>query len=298
MAGIPKELREYRRSVIAARYEQEGSVPIARDLGLTRGAVLNMAKRMGLVYKDRYKHHGDKVRAAAAREGNGFERRIQENKTCNTHYFDEWSPQMAYVLGFLFADGSVSTYSLVADVTRSDEQILHFIRHELGLITPIRHYIATNPSTKPYARLVVNSKRVVRQLNRLGMKSGKTYLDEPFPEVPEDCLRDFIRGYFDGDGSVNLFQEGSCSAGFIGTPKFVTSLRDLLVARAEMGQIKVTLRKGKRAIWGQVYWYRASDLRRFYDFLYPSGFVFCLNRKRKRLQEWLSRSRKVSGKRI
>lgn len=292
MAGVPKELREYRRSVIAARYESEGSVPIARDLGVTRGAVLTMAKRMGLVYHDRYRHHGAKVKATAANPDSGYRRRSLQSKSCDIHYFDTWTPNAAYILGFFYADASIEAagYHVVTEVTRTDEAVLRFIKRELRSTSSIKRYTRSNRyGTKPSSYLRVYGRILIERLQELGLRHRKTFLDEPFPSVPDELVGHFVRGFFDGDGSISC--DRSAHLRFVGTPRFLTGMIDRLAELARMAKRPLCETvKGKEATWTHVVWCHRDDLCAFYKFVYPeSGFDFCLERKRAKLAEWLAR---------
>ena len=115
----------------------------------------------------------------------------------NEAFFDAWSPVMAYVLGFWFADGYMrveKSYRVL--FTSNDQQILKAIRTALKSNHPIR-------KTKRDRSLNISfhSKHLYKKLEELGglrRKSRKI----TFPHVPHEYIRDFIRGYFDGDGSV------------------------------------------------------------------------------------------------
>src|SRR3990167_181299 len=84
---------EWTKDMIAAvkeRYVAEGGEPLAKEFGLAVDTVRRKASRMGL--------HTIAGHAVAGRE------RAETNSSFNIHFFDTWTPDMAYVLGFLFAD--------------------------------------------------------------------------------------------------------------------------------------------------------------------------------------------------
>lgn len=52
------------------------------------------------------------------------------------------------------------------------------------------------------------SEQMHNDLVNLGCTKNKTFtLEFPYQHVPEDLMRHFIRGYFDGDGSVHYLME-------------------------------------------------------------------------------------------
>lgn len=104
---------------------------------------------------------------------------------------------MAYVLGFWFADGYMrKEKSYRVSFTSNDREIIEQIRH----VTKSSNPIYTNKRDKSLT-LVIHSKKIYKKLTRLGGLRGKS-LKIVFPEIPSKYIKDFIRGYFDGDGSV------------------------------------------------------------------------------------------------
>jgi intein/homing endonuclease len=104
---------------------------------------------------------------------------------------------MAYVLGFWFADGYMrieASYRIAFD--SADVEILHQIREALNSSHPIR-----KRKTDKSWHLEIYSKRLYEKLLELGgrKRKSKTIC---FPKIQKGLIRDFIRGYFDGDGSV------------------------------------------------------------------------------------------------
>jgi len=115
----------------------------------------------------------------------------------NDDFFDIWSPDMAYVLGFWFADGYMrheKSYRIL--FSSNDVDILLKIRQSLSSDHPL--YRGKNRNNY---QLVIFSKKLYLKLLSLGGKRCKSKTMD-FPTVPTKCLADFIRGYFDGDGSV------------------------------------------------------------------------------------------------
>lgn len=135
----------------------------------------------------------------------------------NHTYFNTWSANMAYILGFAMADGSIRHkdycktlgYALVFALNLKDKEILDFIKTELNTKAKVNIYKWTGSDGiyREQANLCISSKILVDKLIELGVipqKTGK----ETFPEMPKEFEIDFIRGYFDGDGCIqNSFQK-------------------------------------------------------------------------------------------
>lgn len=125
--------------------------------------------------------------------------------TVNENYFETWSAEMAYILGFIAADGNVSWnekkgyYSLTITAAEKDEAHLKKIREKLQSTKPLLYANSTKSN-----RLIVNSKKICRDLIALGIVPAKSKIIQ-FQPVPDEFLSHFIRGVVDGDGSVSYF---------------------------------------------------------------------------------------------
>ncbi len=126
----------------------------------------------------------------------------------NKSFFDHWSPEMAYVLGFMIADGYVyrnSAGGMYFCFCSTDLEIIEAIRNVLEA----DHKIGVKPPNKKFLRskalyiLQIGSIDICAKLSVFGIIQNKS-LTIAFPEVPARFLGDFVRGYFDGDGSVNF----------------------------------------------------------------------------------------------
>ena len=105
------------------------------------------------------------------------------------------------MLGFWFADGYMRkdrSYRIV--FTSADKDILFQIRKVMLSSHPIRKRKEPKGGSYTYT-LNLCSKHLYTQLIRLGGFRRKSRIMK-FPNVLHDYLSDFIRGYFDGDGSV------------------------------------------------------------------------------------------------
>lgn len=124
----------------------------------------------------------------------------------NQQFFDNWNPEMAYVLGFFSADGNLAVNPRGAkylQFTSTDEEILIKIRR----VMESDHKISANlrrPGWKTAYRIQIGSMYMFERLSMHGMTVNKS-LTLAFPRVPQKYLSHFVRGYFDGDGSVGRY---------------------------------------------------------------------------------------------
>ncbi len=111
---------------------------------------------------------------------------------------------MAYVLGYLYADGSLEDASYIRGkyvrVSSADKDRVESIRSALcSSHTIVKEKVP--PQSKPKYLLRIGSKDLYESLLRCGITPRKS-LTMQFPVIPTQFLGAFVRGYFDGDGSV------------------------------------------------------------------------------------------------
>ncbi|MDP3696736.1 MAG: LAGLIDADG family homing endonuclease [Candidatus Taylorbacteria bacterium] len=124
-------------------------------------------------------------------------------KAKNEDFFKKWSPEMAYVLGFFAADGNMMRHKnggCYIELTSNDLEILEKIKKVMDFDNKIS--LRTRNSGISY-RIQIGSKVLFEDLTKLGFTPNKSKTIK-FPRVPTRFMKDFIRGYFDGDGCAHL----------------------------------------------------------------------------------------------
>ena len=120
----------------------------------------------------------------------------------NDDYFDNESSNMAYILGFLAADGTVAKNGnrIKIGLSSVDRKFLELIKEELGAESNILDYETSNGYM--VSEFSFTSQKIKQKLTEYNIVPGKTETFT-FPiNLSKKYWVDFIRGYFDGDGSV------------------------------------------------------------------------------------------------
>ena len=118
--------------------------------------------------------------------------------------------EKAYILGFICADGHIEKDRLNITVSIKDRDILEKIRCAMHSNHPIKEIQRTNPYKKTnrkiliLSELMIGSVELVKSLFNMGLTTNKTYTlnGDILKYIPKYLIRDFLRGYFDGDGNV------------------------------------------------------------------------------------------------
>lgn len=125
-------------------------------------------------------------------------------------YFDNIDSQnKAYILGFLSADGcnNMAKQTVSMALQEDDYSILESIRIEMKSERPLEYIDYSNKHDFGYTyknqyRLLLFSAHMCESLNRLGVTPSKS-LSFRMPDINKNLYSHFIRGLFDGDGSIN-----------------------------------------------------------------------------------------------
>lgn len=220
----------------------------------------------------------------------------------NEKYFETIDDEhKAYWLGFLYADGYVEP------IYRKDK--IKAFRIEIGLSIEDKHHLelflqdiesnvpiserSQKIGDKIYStcRVRVNNTKMCRDLINLGCTTRKSLTLE-FPSgdiVPKEYLKDFIRGYFDGDGCISYsernyidkrnnkqYTQKNIILSFIGTHNFLNSLLEILSDNDINFSFSKKPNCGKAS---EIRLTRHYDILNLYHYIYNDATIF-LNRKK------------------
>ena len=218
----------------------------------------------------------------------------------NANFFKKIdTEQKAYWLGFLYADGSVSNlsnYSLRISLQAGDADHIEKIRQIICPEAKISRYMARETVTGkefPAARATFNCKELVENLINLGCYPDKTeIITFPYDKMHPRLYRHFIRGYFDGDGSIHLTKKlrvkPYCMFRLCGASReMMLEIQDVLVNDTKIARNDIT--KSKRASKCHLYQFQNSarkDIKNLYNYLYKGATVW-LPRKREKIEQSL-----------
>jgi hypothetical protein len=195
----------------------------------------------------------------------------------NEQLFGTWTEKSAYLLGYLEADGycKVEGPAIAVQIRTSanDEEFaknLQVLMEHTGKFSKKPHYL----NGKEYWGCGF----VVRSRHWKDFLSSHLRIGNVPEDIPKELLHHYIRGYFDGDGSIFYDRQSkSIHSNIVGNPLGI--LESLTV------QIEVVLKK-KKAIYqktgGKHCWYinlAREDTRVLMQYLYKDATIY-LERKR------------------
>lgn len=222
---------------------------------------------------------------------NGVTRSNKENSVkylVDHNYFDEISDRdKAYWLGFLYADGFIikqgNQKSVGLTLATKDREHLEAFKSALSSQHPIHDYISNNGNE--YSRLLITSEQMFDQLSQKGCIERKT-TTLTFPPnhiVPKVYQSDFIRGYFDGDGSFSKCSPKSklpYSIKIMGTSEMIHSIIEV----AGIERFYIGKRHKNNVNNYSLEINHSEEIMKFSEYIYQfTGYT--LSRKYKRYQE-------------
>lgn len=221
----------------------------------------------------------------------------------NHHFFKHVDTEKkAYWLGFIMADAYISSKDsqFKLSLARRDKSHLQKFLNDLESDYVIKDYDNHSNLTNkvhPMSKVVITSRRFHDGLVDKGITPQKAG-NEQKPNIPLYFYKDFIRGYFDGDGTISCgvrkrrinyktqitFEERIWSSGSIlGGKKFLKGMSDVFYSTLGVNPVV-----RKKSDYEEIYQLSFSDgtLKTIMDWLYKDATVY-LDRKKEKYEEYL-----------
>lgn len=225
---------------------------------------------------------------------------INRTHTVNANYFQNIDcPEKAYWLGFLWADGNIQKTSPRSSgpnrlrIAQKWSEKHHLEKFKTAIcadypIKPISH-----PGNHTVAQLDINCRPICSDLQKLGydVKTKRIHV----PNIRPELISHFIRGYFDGDGSLSLYtqnikqwtvykQEWSIT----GEKHLITEIKTVLTKNAGVtADVKLKSYKKSPTV-ASVRYGKKSDIANLYAYLYKDATVY-LESKHQKFVDFFSR---------
>lgn len=189
-----KRLTDVQKIEIVEKYQtgKYTCVQLGREYGITGSSIGSLLKTRNI-------------------QINNDQTKLQRKYTLQEDYFDKIDTEdKAYFLGWLYSDGCnyPKLNRVFIAIQAEDKEILNRLNNFIGSNRPLLIKAQSGYGSKDIAELNINSKRISESLLKLGCIAAKS-LTLKFPteeQVPSYLIRHFIRGYFDGDGSVGAYK--------------------------------------------------------------------------------------------
>ena len=215
--------------------------------------------------------------------------------TVDKDFFKEINAEeKAYWLGFLMADGcvykgaSANSYRLQINLAKEDIEILEkfnkALKSSYNITTKTIHNKRENKDYE-VVTLKINNTELCNDLMKLNVVPRKSVVAE-FPNIPEKYYRDFIRGYFDGDGCVTYTQLDTRRKGkfqIVGGPNILLKFQEIFKKNdIETHYYSINHSKADELMTASI-----PEIQKIFSYLYKDATVY-LDRKYNKFLEFLS----------
>lgn len=199
------------------------------------------------------------------------------------NFFSSWSAGMAWVLGIIYTDGNLSfndkSYMTCLGFSQKDPELLEKLKTLMKCnariyYSPRREY-KSGTAGEIYT-LQIHDKNIFSDLLILGLSPRKS-LDMGFPNIPAKHIRHFIRGCWDGDGSVYIENKrGKIGASYVsGSLNFIEGMLSEL-EKAGLPRCTIyTLKRSKNPTYSFRFWDKQCEklYHYFYDDVPPEQYL-------------------------
>lgn len=196
----------------------------------------------------------------------------------------------SYFLGLLYADGFVSRAGIGLTLKNEDSYIIEELsKYVYGYIKPLRRDFKSNSTG-----VMLYSLSMMDNLTHYGLLPQKTPLELSLPNIDNSLMPHFLRGYFDGDGSIfvcnrnkkpSYLKANICSP----TVSILEDIQQYLKLQGIESTIDIEKRKGRllkrpgghsiaKYDMYRLYIRKKSELYKFYQLLYTNADIY-LKRK-------------------
>ena len=211
---------------------------------------------------------------------------ITKKYNINENYFENIDDNnKAYILGLIFADGNLYKNTVRLNLIETDSHILYDISSKIYFddnyqisILKGRFKLWNNISyyTKQQKVLVFTRKKIGDDLKKHGLLEKKSLIIR-FPSIDDKYYKDFIRGYFDGDGCfyTSTKYKNNNRIQIISNEIFINSLKKIIETKLNISCI---IKKNKIEKIFRLNIYGNIKVKKFLDWIYDKSDLK-LNRK-------------------
>lgn len=223
----------------------------------------------------------------------GIEIRCRGVQTYYNHnYFEKIDTEhKAYYLGLFLADGNVCKlkrntpqYVVQISLKSSDKYIIDEFRSEIHADTKISTSDQYTMDGKMHSmsHFSISSNKMAQDLSKYGVVERKTGHEYLTNLVPQELFRHYVRGIFDGDGTVFFTNPPNRKGrvlrfGFYGSHILITQLSNYLTEVVGISQKRAY---DKPSVSFNSY-STIDDIVKFYNFIYTNTTVYLTRKKEK-----------------
>jgi hypothetical protein len=308
---------------ILLNYKKKTNAQMALECGCNKSTISNHRKKLGISQTEFNKKLRDKAEYICSQKGKRTKASLAKELNCssqfiekiwkennltnqysqvyklNENYFEKIDkPEKAYWIGFIAADGCLYRREghqgmISIGISSADIELLESFKQEIETTKPINiTQDKRRPNTK-MATLQITSDIMFNQLLNLGIGIRKTFdlsILQIINNIEKDFIPSFILGYFDGDGSIDIPQDGTISKSHVRICSPIKNLLDfqIFLNKKEIESSIIEDKRKYKEPFGSLELVSTIQKYIFLKYIYYNN-VKCLRRKKERSDELIKR---------
>lgn len=243
---------------------------LSKKYNLSASAIRNFLKK-------------NKIDIRSASESSVIVREKKRKYTYDACFFKNQNATMAYIAGFIAADGSIAkkTNRIKITLSKIDVEFLEKIKELLKFSGNVK--TAINSSGFEIATLEIYSKEYKQDLSKLNIVPNKTFVFKISNNLEKQYWIDFIRGYWDGDGTIctagKSIRSSLCSA----NKEFLEQVLEFFEKEYKIPKVNIYVRKGITPLY--YFQYSKNSTKKLFKAFYSSKHDIYLKRKFEKFKE-------------
>lgn len=188
------------------------------------------------------------------------------------------TPEKSYIIGLFLSGGSVRKNSICISLVESDIDVLIKIKKLFKTDKPINIRKKTKETHNNIVTLELSSSHMIKSVKKFGIIKNKTFLIKFPKNINPLFYSDFIRGYFDGHGSISFDKKNkNFRVAITGTSIFCAALKNIIIKELNIDTSLQNCKNKKLKTYtlgGNI------KVKKFLNFLYKDTELY-IERKRK-----------------
>lgn len=279
--GIAKDLSDEIKKKVIENYliNKQGLQTCGREYHLSQATVETILKNAGI----------EKRTYTEAKQ-------IGRKYPCNDDYFKVQTPNMAYILGFIASDGNIAKKEncITIELAERDTEVLEQIRAETQSQRPIKHY-TKNSTQQKTCKFAVWSSEWKKDLAHYNILPNKTFILKPPYFLQSKYYIDYIKGYFDGDGTIYQRQDDErvCFEIAGASKEVIYWIRNVLINQyyVETNEISTSILDNGTVMY-RLYTSNKNSIKQLYNLFYKnSSCNLSLQRKKNKFTNLINTPR-------
>lgn len=191
----------------------------------------------------------------------------------------------AYIIGLMFADGYQNGSQI--GLKSKDKDLIEEVKNYFS-----KEIVLQKSKNGKYYSFVISSKEACFSAEKLGFEKSKTKKEISIPKMKDNLIIHFIRGYFDGDGTIFICNDKNNKSSFLKgnicspTKRILEEIQCFLKKNNISTTINIEKRVGKKFILPQgkycvadmdmyrLYFRKKEDIKKLFFLMYNNSTMY------------------------